>query len=319
MAGVTPDVRLLQAAQTGDLASAGAALAAGANLECTDSQARAGAGVDGGRPASEPRRRVCVARPPLPAAAPPLLRPRARGAAPSPLAASAAAAERFPQPDASPAAPPSVHSTLPPPPSSLLTRPPTTARRSSPPLPQFRKTPLALAVKFGQPDVARLLVQCGADTSLVQTGNPEVAAVLHETPPILARNAPLALWLRKVGLASFRHALVCRLGVAGVDDLLRLTEADLEAVGMKVAERRRFLAEAAKGRSAPAGPHADWTKEQVGAWLESEAFGDCVAALAPLRGLSLRGLTDEDLAQLRYPPIPRAVRRELLAAIAALP
>lgn len=174
-------------------------------------------------------------------------------------------------------------------------------------------------MKFGSPDVARLLVQCGADTSLIATTNAEISAILHETPAILARSAPLAQWLRRVGLVHFRHALVCRLGVASVDDLLRASEADLESVGMRVAERRRFLAEAAKGRACPAGSHADWSKEQVGAWLESESFGECVQAFAPLKGLSLRALTDEDLAQLRYPPIPRAVRRELLAAIAALP
>lgn len=51
-------------------------------------------------------------------------------------------------------------------------------------------------------------------------------------------------------------------------------------------------------------------------WLCDEGFGEFASSFAPFRGSEMASLTDEEISELRSLPIPRAVRRALLAAVA---
>ena len=57
----------------------------------------------------------------------------------------------------------------------------------------------------------------------------------------MAVPAEVAELLARLHLSHYTHVLVAELGMACVSDVSLLREADLEAIGMKLLERRRLL------------------------------------------------------------------------------
>jgi ABC-type Fe3+ transport system substrate-binding protein len=95
---------------------------------------------------------------------------------------------------------------------------------------------------------ARCVTQDGK-TALYHAPTEAVRVVLTEAARVRdqkkrAAASELTDWLLAVQLEQYERALVETLGVALRADLRLLTEPDLESVGMKVVERRRFLAKA---------------------------------------------------------------------------
>lgn len=166
------------------------------------------------------------------------------------------------------------------------------------------RTPLHHAAHRGRADCVRLLLLGGASAAAAAAAAPPGRELLEAEDG--------------AGATALRLAVAC--GCVAAVEALVAAGACVRGVEAERADVRRALhrpaAAASAGAVAPSGPAGDWGRAEAAAWLEGAGFGAYRPQLAPFSGADLLLLDDAELKELG---LPTAVRRSLLAAVAALP